>query len=92
MDVLASFVANGETAEAVEPCQCALHHPTISPEPLAAINAAAGDPGRDGVLAAFALAAAMVVSLVGVQFVRPAPRATAAMTHWRNRIKGGRQH
>ncbi len=90
MDVLTSFIPDGETAKAVEPSQCALHDPAISSQALADVHAAAGDPGHDGALPTFRAAALMVISLVGVQFGRAASRATATMTHRRHRIERGR--
>ncbi len=92
MDVLASFIADGETAEAVEPRQCALHHPSISSQALTVVHTAAGNSGHNGALSAFRAAAPMVIALVGVQFVRAASRATRSMTHRRHRIESGRQH
>jgi len=44
MDVLAAFVVNGETAEAVESGQCALDHPAIPSQALAQVHTAAGNP------------------------------------------------
>jgi hypothetical protein len=92
MDVLASFIANGETAEAVEPRQGALHHPAISSQALADVHAAAGNPGHDGAPPAFRAAATMVISLVGVQFGRAASRATGSMPHRRHGIERGCEH
>jgi hypothetical protein len=39
------LVADGESAKAVEPSQGALDHPPVPAEPLAAVDAAPGDPG-----------------------------------------------
>jgi len=48
MDIGAAFIADGEPAETVEPSQRALGHPAVAAEPFAAVEAAAGDPRRDG--------------------------------------------
>ncbi|EIM26479.1 hypothetical protein MicloDRAFT_00030280 [Microvirga lotononidis] len=85
-------MANGETAEAVEPRQCALDHPAIASRALAGIHAAAGNPGHDGAPPAFRAAAALVISFVGVQFVRAASRATRSMPHRRHGIECGCEH
>jgi hypothetical protein len=66
MDVLASFIADGETAEAVEPRQCALNHPPVVSQSLADVHTAAGNPGHNGAPPAFGPAATMVISLVSV--------------------------
>jgi hypothetical protein len=81
MDVLTSFLAGGETAEAVKPSQGTLHQPAISSQALADVHAAADNPGQYGAPPAFRAAALMVVSFVGVQLVGPAPRAIRPMPH-----------
>jgi hypothetical protein len=91
MDVLASFIADGETAEAIEPGQCALHYPPVASQSLADVHTTAGDPGHNGAPTAFGPAATMVISLVGVQLVRSAPGTSTPMTDRRNGIKGGGQ-
>ena len=93
MEVGASFVANGEATEAGEPSQGALDDPAVASQVLAALDAPPGDPRRDAARPALAPTAAMIVALVGVQLVRPAPRATATpCAHTRHRVEGGGQH
>lgn len=92
MDVLTTLIADGETAEAIEPRQCALHHPPIASQALADVHTTAGDSGHNGAPTAFAPAATMVISLVGVQLVRSAPGTSTPMTDRRNGIKGGGEH
>lgn len=53
-----------------------LDHPTIATELVAAVDATAGDTRLDGTPAASAPAAAVVVSLVGMEFGGPAARVT----------------
>jgi len=92
MDVLASFIADGETAEAVKPCQCALHHPAMPSQALTVVHTAAGNPGHNGAPPAFRTAAPMIIGFVGVQLMRPAPGTSPPMAHRRHRIEGGCKH
>lgn len=92
MDVLASFIANGEATEAVEPSQRALPHPAMPSQALTVVDTTSGNSGRDGALTTFRVAAPMIIGLVGVQFVRAASRAPRSMTHRRHGIEGGCEH
>ena len=47
MDVGAPLVAHGQAAEAVEPGQGALDHPAVAAQPLAGVDALAGDADPD---------------------------------------------
>jgi hypothetical protein len=64
MDVLTTLIADCKAAEAVEPSQCALHHPAISSQALADVYPAAGDPRCDGPLAALRAAPPMIVGFM----------------------------
>jgi hypothetical protein len=46
-----AVIAQGETAEGEQPPDGAFDDPTVSVEPLAGVNAAAGDPGGDAAAA-----------------------------------------
>jgi hypothetical protein len=46
MDIGAAFIPHGQAAEAVEPGQRALHHPTMLPQALAGVDALARMPLR----------------------------------------------
>ena len=92
MDVLATLIANGETAEAVEPCQCTLDYPAIPSQALTDVHTAAGNPGHNGALAAFRAAATMIIGFVGVQLVRSAPGTSTPMADRRHGIEGGGEH
>jgi hypothetical protein len=74
VDVEPAFVTDGQAAEAVDPCECALDDPSVLAQPLAALDATARDPVFDPAPEAGAAAAAMIIGLVGVQLVRPAAR------------------
>ncbi len=93
VQVGATFVADGETAEAGKPRQGALHDPAVASQALAALDAAPGYPRRDAASPALAPTAAMIVALVSVQLVWSASRATApTCAHARHRIQRGGQH
>ncbi len=92
MDIGTPLVANGKTAELSEPGQSALDFPATSAETFAAVDAAPGDARRDAASAALPAAAAMVVGLVSVEFVRAAARSSLAAPDRWHRIQRWRQH
>jgi hypothetical protein len=93
VDVGGSLVAHHEATRTVQPGVRALHDPTVSAEALAAVDSAPGDAGRDAAGAALSAAAAMVVALVGMEFVRAPPRATAPATaEGRNSVQRWGEH
>ena len=93
LQVGATFVADGETAEAGKPSQRPFHDPAIATQPFAALDATPGNPRCDAASPALAPTTVMVVSLVGVQLVGSAPRAAApTRAHARYRIERGGQH
>ena len=87
MDVDASFVADGETPEAIEPGECAFDDPAIPAETFAGLDAASGDARRDAASPAGAAAATMIIGLVRMQLSRPAPRPAALAADRRNCIE-----
>ena len=91
VDVGAAFVADGEAAKAVEPCQCSLHDPAVPAQPFAAVHRPPSDAGRDRTGAALGPAAAVVVSLVGVKLVRALARAATTVAHAWHGVEGGCQ-
>jgi len=74
-DVGAPFVTDGDAAEAGEPGERTLDHPSVSAEAFAAFYAAPGNPRNDR-----PPAAGEVIALVGVQLGRSAPWSAR---HWR---------
>ncbi len=93
MEVGASLIADGEAAEAGQPSERSLDDPAVAAQPFAALDAAPSDPGCDAAGSALAPATAMIVALVGVQLVGPAPWATAlTRAHARHCIQRGGQH
>jgi len=83
-DVGAPFVSDGDAAEAGEPCERPLDHPSVSAKTLAALDATPGDPRNDRSLAQRPPAVCKVVALVGVQLGRAAP--------WPARTLADRRH
>jgi hypothetical protein len=75
VDVEPALVADGQAAEAVDPGECALDDAPVLTQLLAALDATARDPVFDPAPEAGTAAAAMIVGLVGMQFVRPATRS-----------------
>ena len=87
MDVDASFVADGEASEAIEPGECAFDDPAVAAETLAGFDPASGDARRDAAPPAGTPAAAMIIGLVGMQLSGPAPRPAALAADCRDGIE-----
>lgn len=80
MDVGPALRADGQAAQASEPGQRALDHPSVATQALAAFNASSGDARGDGSPAQGPAATAMVVSLIAVQRGRSPARPPGALT------------
>jgi hypothetical protein len=95
MDVRATFVADRQAPIAIEPGQCAFHHPAMPTQSLTRLDAAAGKAGNDATLAAGGAtggaAARIVVALVGMPLerttTRSPTRATRLADGW-DRVQG----
>lgn len=86
--VFASLVTDGQAAEAVEPGVGALHHPVVTPEPLATLDASAGDARHDSASPAFQPPRPDIVGIVSVQLTGPLARSLApSATQRRDGIK-----
>ena len=93
MKVKSAFIADAQAVHPRKPSQRALDHPAVAPQPLAAFNTSAGNARDDAALPASVAAAPMVIRLVGVQLVRPAPRPAAPALDRGYRIKQlGQRH
>ena len=92
VDVGAAFVADGQAPEADQPGQGPFHDPTVAPEAVGALDAAARDAGRDGAGAALGAASAVVVGLVCVELFGPASRPSTAAAHARDDVEHRGQH
>jgi hypothetical protein len=93
VDVDASLVADWQAAEAVEPSVCALHHPPVPAQPLAALDAAACDARHNPTRSTLMSARSGVVGFVGVQFVRAVSRpAPPTVSHGWDGIEGRCHH
>jgi hypothetical protein len=89
-DVRAALVSNGQTAKLAQPCQCALHNPTVPPQPLARVHPPASNTGSDSPSPQIRPTAGKVVRLVGMDLLGPSawsPRSLSA--HRRN---GAEEH
>ena len=71
MDIGPPLVADGQPPVLAEPGQGALHHPAMATQPLAGVDAFAGDAHPDVALGKRAATARDVVGLVGMQLGRP---------------------
>ncbi len=93
VDVLASLGADGQASQPGHPGVCALDHPAVPPQTLAALDATPRDTGLDATGTALRPATAMIIALVGMQPVRPSPRAAPSLAaHAGDRVQGGCQH
>ena len=81
MDVAASFVAYGQSAEAVEPGEAALDHPAMPAEFFFAVDTSACNAGEYTAAAASVAASSIVIALVGVAFVGPLLRTAGLATN-----------
>src|SRR5688572_17114247 len=80
MDVVPPLVADREPTVFGKPGQCALHHPPVSSQLLAALYALPGYAALDAALPQSPFALLVVVGFVGVQLLRALPRpATRAL-------------
>ena len=89
MDVIAPLVAGDEAAEASEPGQGPLDHPTVSAEAIGALDAAPGDAGAYAAPAAVVAAPPVIEALVAVQLVGTAARPATTAAHRRHGVEHG---
>ena len=86
-----TFIANAEAPELVDPGKGALDDPAVSPEALAALDAAAGNARFDPTGAKVVAAAFEVVAFVGVELRGPFAGSPARLTDRVDRVDGCRQ-
>ena len=92
MNVEPSLVTNGQAPEAVEPGKRPLHHPAMSPQFLAALNATSGDTSSDTTLAKSLPISLGVVPFISVHLVRALAWPAASTLQRRNSIYHLLQH
>jgi hypothetical protein len=88
------LVADSQAAAAQEPGERALDHPPVPAQPLARLDAAAGDPGRDAAPAEGPPQRRVVVPLVAVELGRAlagSSRFAARADDGRDRVDQGEQ-
>lgn len=92
VNVGAAFVADGKAAEASEPSEGPLHHPSVAAELLAALDAASGDARRNRASPAFPAATLVIVAFVGVQLDGATTRSATTVANAWNGVQGRCQH
>ena len=92
MDVGSTLVADGKAAELAEPREGPFHDPPVPPEPCTALYAAPCDVRLDVAAGQSPTAAAVVVSLVGVELAGPASRWSPGLLDGRCSIDHLLQH
>lgn len=86
MGLNGSFEANSQLAEGSQPSMRALDYPSVTPEPIVALDASSSDAVLDAAALEVVSAACKVVAFVSVQLVRPAARPAAPAAYTRQRI------
>jgi hypothetical protein len=76
MDVIAPLIANREPTVLGKPCQCALHHPPVSPQLLAALYALPCYTVLYPASSQSFLALLVIVGFVGMQLLGTPPRSS----------------
>ena len=76
MNVIALFIADLQPAILVQPRLSALHHPTKTAQPFAALNAPASNPGHNAPLQQGLAAYLKVIRFIRVHLVRTSARTT----------------
>ena len=92
MDIQPSFITYSQPAEAVDPCERALHNPSVPPQLLAAFDASPGNTRYDPSLAQGLSVSLGVVPFVGVHLVRTLARSSSSAFERRNGINHLLQH
>ncbi len=92
MNIEPPLVTYGQAAELVEPCEGALHHPTVPPQLLAALYPSSGYPRNDASLPHCLSVGLGVVSLVCMHLVRALSRSASSTFEWWDSIYHLFQH
>jgi hypothetical protein len=89
VDIGAAFVADDQTAKAMEPGEGSFHHPAMAPETLRGLDAAPSDARGDPASATSRPRRARVVALVGVQLVGTQARPSDRLLDGRYAVEQG---
>ncbi len=92
MSIKRTLETNAQLAEAGKPSMRALDNPAMPAEPVVLLDATASNPGNDAPLAQMLPASSEVVSLVGVELVGTASRATIESGHARDGVNERLEH
>ncbi len=87
VDVVATFVADEQSFEVVQPGEGALDDPAVAAEAGAVFAFAAGDLRRDAAASELAAVAVGVVAAVGGQPLGPSARPADLAAHGRHRVE-----
>jgi hypothetical protein len=86
MSMDAALEANAQLAESGKPGMCTLDDPSMTAEPIVALDASACNPVLDAAQLEMLSAARVVIPFVGMQLVRPAARPAALACNRRQRV------
>ncbi len=86
MNINATLEAGTQFAEGSQPGVSALDDPAVATEPIIALDASAGDAILDASALEMSTASRVVVTLVRMQFARPAARPSSLAAHRRQGV------
>ena len=86
MNVNTTLEAGAQLAEGSQPGVSALDHPAVTPQPIIALDALAGDAILDASTLEMSMASRVVVTFVRMQFHRPPARPAPLATHRRHSV------
>ena len=92
MNIVSSLVSNLESALAIQPGECSFHHPAVTAQPLARLDASPRDSGCDASIPQRLPTEPKVIPLVSVQLTRPLPWPPSRATDRLNSINRFLQH
>jgi hypothetical protein len=87
VDIFSTLVADGESANAVEPRQRSFNHSAVATKPGAGIDTFPCDLDRDMAMRQCSVAAGDVIRLFGMQLGRPLPSSTRRFHDWRDGVE-----
>jgi hypothetical protein len=92
LNVVAILIADGEAPKALEPRDGSFDEPAVPDELIAALQAPASDAREDVAAPAGAAAERVIISLVGMQLVRPATGPATRLPDRRDGVEHRLQH
>ncbi len=92
MDVRPPLIAHFQPPEAAQPGQPTLHDPAIAAQPLAGLEALAGDTRRDPALSTHPPIGRIIIGFIRMQFLGPLAWTSTSAPNRRDGIQGGLEH